>query len=371
MESGGEPPLRGHVFISYVHEDKPRVDHLHKFLEENGIPVWRDTEDLAPGEDWETTIRNAIAADSLVFIACFSRHSEQKQKSYQWGEIRLAIDQLRLRPPGRRYLLPVRFDACPVPDLDIGANRTLNSLQRADLFGRNRKQNTERLARSIQDIFRQVEGGEAGAGNEQARSRRGGLALWLSRPWRLAVILASAAVVMAATAAGLLLSRTGPALPPGVRVTDNTGAVSVIVPKSWGDVLGNGWHPHVQGLFNGTLIGPGLNAAPNIGAWFDDLTTPGIFVGASKLLINDHYTPETILSVMASPCDFASRQPVTADRLTGYQEMWTCPHSATRFETVALWPGNHSFIAFIELKIVTPVDEASGKRALASLIVHY
>jgi hypothetical protein len=51
--------------------------------------------------------------------------------------------------------------------------------------------------------------------------------------------------------------------------------------------------------------------------------------------------------------------------------MWTCPKSTTRYETVALWPRSHSFIAFIELKIVTPADQASGNRALTSLSVRY
>jgi hypothetical protein len=38
---------------------------------------------------------------------------------------------------------------------------------------------------------------------------------------------------------------------------------------------------------------------------------------------------------------------------------------------MALWPKDHSFIAFIELKIVTPVDEADGNRVLATLSIRY
>jgi hypothetical protein len=188
--------------------------------------------------------------------------------------------------------------------------------------------------------------------------------------------LASLVVIISAIVGGLRLSGSGPPPglpppPPGARVTDSTGAVSVILPESWGDVLGNGWYPqeHISGITYGTRIGAGLNASPNIGAWFKDLTTPGIFVGASTLLVSKGYNPVTALSAMASPCDFSSRRPAASHGLTGYQEMWACPHSTTRYETVALWPRNHSFIAFIELKIVTPVDEASGDRALTSLSI--
>jgi hypothetical protein len=163
-------------------------------------------------------------------------------------------------------------------------------------------------------------------------------------------------------------------LPPGVRVTDDTGTISLIVPKSW-DNIWYGWDPqaHIPGITYGTVIGQGLNASPNVQKWFSDLTTPGIFAGASRLLVADHYTPATALALPAfgTQCDFLSQQPVASHGLTGYLDMWTCPHSTTRYETVALWPGNHTFIAFIELKIVTPADEASGTRALDSLSVRY
>jgi hypothetical protein len=75
---------------------------------------------------------------------------------------------------------------------------------------------------------------------------------------------------------------------------------------------------------------------------------------------------------MGSPCDFSSQQPVSSHELTGYEDFWNClQHPTTRFETIALWPKNHSFMAFIQLKIVTPVDEASGLRALNSLSIRY
>jgi hypothetical protein len=146
------------------------------------------------------------------------------------------------------------------------------------------------------------------------------------------------------------------------------------VPESWDDIW-YGWAPqgHIPGINYGTVIGQGLNALPNVEKWFSDLTTPGIFVGASKLLVADHYTPATALALSAfgTQCDFLSQQPAASHGLTGYLDIWTCPQSTTRFETAALWPGNHSFIAFIELKIVTPTDVANGRRALDSLSVRY
>jgi TIR domain len=411
MEQGVDPALRGHAFISYVREDGRRVDRLEEFLKAKGVPVWRDTHDLWPGEDWRARIREAIATDSLAFVACFSKHSEARQKSFQRDELLLAIEQFRLRPPDRPYILPIRFDDCDIPDLDIGAGRTLNHLQRVDLVGRQWQASAERLLQSIRHVLSPAPptrrwrprppkppSGIPAPGADGSRRGHSGSVRSLSPLKLILVGLVGLAIIALATVGVFRLIVSGspsaasseppgsshggsaggsprglPPPQPGMRVTDNSGAVSAVVPQSWGQVVGNGWHPHVQGSFNGSYIGPAFNATPNLGSWFNDLTTPGIFVGASKLLIAEHYNPVTALGTFAPwpSCNFSSSEPVTADGLTGYRDIWTCLKSTTRFETVAMWPKDHSFIAFIELKIVTPVDEADGNRVLATLSIRY
>jgi CheY-like chemotaxis protein/DNA-binding XRE family transcriptional regulator len=143
----------GHVFISYVREDADQVDRLQHRLEEAGIRVWRDTADLWPGEDWRTKIRQAILDDALVFIACFSRQSLARARSYQNEELTLAIEQLRRRNPEDPWLIPVRFDDCDIPERDIGAGRMLTSIQRVDLFGDRSDRQISRLLAAITRIF--------------------------------------------------------------------------------------------------------------------------------------------------------------------------------------------------------------------------
>jgi hypothetical protein len=147
------PPSRGHAFISYVREDSAEIDALQKTLEDAGVPVWRDTSSLWPGENWRAKIRTAINADSLVFIACFSTRSAARQRSYQNEELLLAIDQFRQRRPDDPWLIPVRLDECDVPDFEIGAGRTLASINRADLFGPNRDRATRRLVEAVQRLL--------------------------------------------------------------------------------------------------------------------------------------------------------------------------------------------------------------------------
>lgn len=145
----GNGPNVQHAFISYVHEDRQDVDKLQAVLEAAGISVWRDTENLWPGEDWKIKIRKAITIGSLAFIACFSKNTERRQSSYQNEELILAAEQMRLLPPGRVWFLPIRFSECELPDFDLGAGRTLNSLQRVDLFGPGRDQNVGKLVAAV------------------------------------------------------------------------------------------------------------------------------------------------------------------------------------------------------------------------------
>ena len=150
---GGWDESAGHAFISYVREDSHQIDRLQRALQAAGVPVWRDTADLWPGEDWRVKIRRAIADNALVFIACFSEASLARAKSYQNEELVLAIEQLRRRPPDDPWLIPVRFDECEIPDREIGGGRTLASIQRADLFGDRFDEGMARLVAAILRIL--------------------------------------------------------------------------------------------------------------------------------------------------------------------------------------------------------------------------
>jgi hypothetical protein len=153
LEAAPARPSPGYVFISYVREDAGKADLLQRRLESAGIHVWRDTVNLWPGQDWRAEIRRAISDDALVFLACFSRNSASRQVTYQNEELVLAIEQQRVRPPGTQWLIPVRFEDCELPDLDLGAGRTMASLQSADLYGASRDLNTDRLVTAVLRIL--------------------------------------------------------------------------------------------------------------------------------------------------------------------------------------------------------------------------
>lgn len=124
-----------HVFVSYVREDSEQVDQLCAVLEGSRIPYWRDRSSLGPGDAWKAKIRDAIREGSLVFLACFSENSRAKLKSHMNEELTLAVEEYRKMPPGRTWLIPVRFDEGEVPEWDLGAGRVLSDLNYVDLFG--------------------------------------------------------------------------------------------------------------------------------------------------------------------------------------------------------------------------------------------
>lgn len=139
----------GHAFISYVREDAERVTDLVRALQAADVPVWTDKTKLTPGEDWQLTIRKAIQSNALAFLAVFSANSQARGRSYQHEELNLAVDQFRQHPPGRVWLIPVRLDDCELPDYPLGSGRTLDSLQRVDLFGDDAKDELIRLVAAV------------------------------------------------------------------------------------------------------------------------------------------------------------------------------------------------------------------------------
>jgi len=143
----------GHVFISYARVDSAKVAALQQTLEAAGFRVWLDVSALWPGEDWRMKIRDAITCDALVFLACFSRASVAREKGYQNEELGLAIDELRQRRPDVPWLIPIRFDACAIPDFPIGLGRTLRALHAADLFGEGADEATARLITGIRRLL--------------------------------------------------------------------------------------------------------------------------------------------------------------------------------------------------------------------------
>ena len=132
----GESPstitYSGQAFVSYVHEDTAKVRRLFEDLTSYGAELWLDRNDLAPGIRWKVAIREAVR-EGAFSLACFSRASVGKGRTYMNEELILAIEEIRQRPAHMSWFIPVRLDDCSVPDLGVGGGVTLRDFQVVDL----------------------------------------------------------------------------------------------------------------------------------------------------------------------------------------------------------------------------------------------
>jgi uncharacterized protein YjbI with pentapeptide repeats len=155
------------VFVSYVRDDSARVDRVCEALAAAALPYWRDLQDLLPGGRWREDIRGAIRSGS-AFLAFFSNASESRDRSYMREELRIAVEELRLRPRDRPWFIPIRLEPCDIPAIDLGGGELLSDLHHLDLFETGEEEGISRLLSMIKESL------ESQAGQEGAPARSPG-----------------------------------------------------------------------------------------------------------------------------------------------------------------------------------------------------
>ena len=121
-----------HVFISYCHENKAIVDRLCQTLISHEIHIWLDRDNIGPGTPWKQAIQQAIQHGDF-FIACFSAEANARNQTYMSEELKIAIEELHRRPVDKIWFIPVKLNECEIPNIDIGGDETLRTLQYVDL----------------------------------------------------------------------------------------------------------------------------------------------------------------------------------------------------------------------------------------------
>lgn len=116
------------IFLSYARENKMEIKSLYSRLKASGFTPWMDTEDILPGQEWETCIKDAIRT-SDAFLVLLTDHSVNKRGVIQ-KEIRVALDMQEEKLDGDIYIVPVRVTECDIPP-------KLSKYQCADLFEEN------------------------------------------------------------------------------------------------------------------------------------------------------------------------------------------------------------------------------------------
>ena len=89
-----------YAFISYARRDHVFVDKLAADLQQAGIRIWCDTEQIQPGQQWQRAIEDALTnAIALLYIA-----SEQSSGSVWMEREHLSFFKTR------KFIIPVIID---------------------------------------------------------------------------------------------------------------------------------------------------------------------------------------------------------------------------------------------------------------------
>ena len=113
------------IFLCHANEDKPQVREVYQRLKAEGFEPWLDEEDILPGQLWDQAIRRALKNADFILIF-FSQNSVAK-RGYVQREMKLALDTWEEVPEDQIHTIPVRLDACQIPE-------RFSKLQWVDLF---------------------------------------------------------------------------------------------------------------------------------------------------------------------------------------------------------------------------------------------
>ncbi len=107
--------LSSSLFLSYARSDLYQVEKIYELLLNQGFNPWMDIHNIIGGEDWHHAIYNAID-NSKLFILILSNNSVTRQGMIV-KEVKRALDKWNGMSPGNIFVIPIRLDNCPIPEL--------------------------------------------------------------------------------------------------------------------------------------------------------------------------------------------------------------------------------------------------------------
>ena len=105
----------GAVFLSYASDDRPAVERLKVALEEAGVDVFFDRDQLQAGDDWEGKLRRNIHQCSM-FVPVISQHTLTLERRFFRVEWNAALDEAQMASSADVFLLPIVIDSTEIDD---------------------------------------------------------------------------------------------------------------------------------------------------------------------------------------------------------------------------------------------------------------
>jgi hypothetical protein len=100
----------GCIFVSYASPDLPVVEHIVKQLQDKGLLVWFDKQQLLPGQVWEAEFSEAVEQTCGVFLSLISDSSARRLTAYNILERNLASKRRDRFADNEVFYIPLRID---------------------------------------------------------------------------------------------------------------------------------------------------------------------------------------------------------------------------------------------------------------------
>ncbi len=101
------------IFMCHASEDKVLVRRVYEMLNNFGYAPWLDEQFILPGQEWDEVIRNEIVHTDVIMI--FLSSNSVSKVGYVQKEIKQAIDISEYQPEGRIFIIPIKLNACIIP----------------------------------------------------------------------------------------------------------------------------------------------------------------------------------------------------------------------------------------------------------------
>ena len=103
------------IFTSYARTDVEVVRGIYEALLSKNSRPWMDVYSIKGGENWLRAITKAIH-ECEIFLAVLSNNSVSRRGVIQ-QELKTALDKWERMLPDDIYIIPIRLNDCPIPDL--------------------------------------------------------------------------------------------------------------------------------------------------------------------------------------------------------------------------------------------------------------
>jgi serine protease Do len=150
-----------------------------------------------------------------------------------------------------------------------------------------------------------------------------------------------------------------------VLITDDSGFLQVEVPQEWNDIDGSAWE------VEGTEIGAALSASSDLAGFNDSYDAPGLFFGASRLLVAE-YDPNSFLDGVsfADECQLGGRYEYDDNYYVGYYDLYTdCGDALSSIVNIAAEPEDGSFLVWVVGQVVSDADVDAFSRIVETFQV--